>query len=61
MVVFGGYDSSFRTGDVDLAAIYEYTTGAFIQQVERNQERFPKDLMFRLDAGTLARNDCIFF
>ena len=34
--------------DADLAAIYGYTTGAFNQQVKRNQERFPEDLMFQL-------------
>ena len=34
--------------DADLAAIYGYTTKAFNQQVKRNLNKFPDDLMFVL-------------
>ena len=34
--------------DADLAALYGVTTGALIQAVTRNLERFPKDFMFQL-------------
>ena len=39
--------------DVDLAAIYGYTTKAFNQQVKRNEERFPEDFRFQLTAEEL--------
>ncbi len=39
--------------DVDLAAIYGYTTKAFNQQVKRNEERFPDDFRFQLTAEEL--------
>ena len=35
--------------DFDLAKIYGYTTKAFNQQVKNNKEKFPNDLMFRLN------------
>ncbi|MGN0389708.1 MAG: ORF6N domain-containing protein [Wujia sp.] len=35
--------------DADLAKIYGYTTKAFNQQVKRNIERFPEDMMFQLN------------
>ena len=35
--------------DVDLARIYGYETKAFNQQVKRNIERFPIDMMFQLN------------
>lgn len=34
--------------DFDLAEIYGYTTGAFNQQVKRNEDKFPADFRFRL-------------
>lgn len=34
--------------DADLAEIYGYETKAFNQQVKRNIERFPEDMMFQL-------------
>ena len=34
--------------DADLATIYGYETKAFNQQVKRNIERFPTDMMFQL-------------
>lgn len=34
--------------DSDLAKIYGYSTKAFNQQVKRNIERFPEDMMFQL-------------
>jgi len=34
--------------DADLAKLYGVTTGALIQAVKRNIERFPKDFMFQL-------------
>ncbi len=34
--------------DRDLAPLYGVTTGALNQAVKRNQERFPRDFMFRL-------------
>ena len=35
--------------DFDLAKIYEYTTKAFNQQVNRNIEKFPMDFMFKVN------------
>lgn len=35
--------------DADLAKIYGYSTNAFNQQVKRNIERFPEDMMFQLN------------
>ena len=37
--------------DRDLAELYGVTTKAFNQAVKRNQDRFPKDFMFRLTAN----------
>lgn len=37
--------------DADLAALYEVETKVLLQAVKRNQERFPVDFMFQLDAG----------
>ena len=34
--------------DRDLAALYQVSTKAFNQAVQRNLERFPDDFMFRL-------------
>ena len=34
--------------DVDLAAIYGYTTGRFNEQVKNNIERFDEDFRFQL-------------
>lgn len=34
--------------DADLAAMYQVTTSALIQAVERNRDRFPADFMFQL-------------
>lgn len=40
--------------DADLAAFYGETTKRFNQQVSRNRERFPADLMFQLDEQEYA-------
>jgi len=37
--------------DASLAALYDVPTGALIQAVKRNIERFPGDFMFQLNAG----------
>ena len=34
--------------DIDLAALYDVTTGRFNEQVKRNRARFPTDFMFEL-------------
>ena len=34
--------------DAELAALYGVTTGALLQAVKRNQERFPEDFMIQL-------------
>ena len=34
--------------DEDLATMYQVTTGALIQAVKRNRDRFPADFMFQL-------------
>ena len=39
--------------DADLAEIYGYETKAFNQQVKRNIERFPEDMMFQLTDSEL--------
>ncbi len=41
--------------DFELAKIYGYTTTAFNQQVQRNIEKFPEDLMFQLDKNELTK------
>lgn len=40
--------------DASLAALYEVPTGALVQAVKRNRERFPQDFMFQLTAGEWA-------
>lgn len=48
--------------DVDLAKIYGYETKAFNQQVKRNIERFPADMMFQLkddEAKELSRSQIV--
>jgi len=40
--------------DADLADLYGVTTGALIQAVTRNRERFPRDFLFRLTEQDLA-------
>lgn len=37
--------------EADLAALYGVTTSALVQAVKRNDERFPDNFMFQLDAG----------
>ena len=37
--------------DTDLAELYEVTTGNLNLAVQRNMERFPEDLMFKLSTG----------
>jgi hypothetical protein len=37
--------------DASLATLYDVPTGALIQAVKRNIERFPGDFMFQLNAG----------
>jgi len=34
--------------DTELAMLYGVTTGALVQAVKRNEERFPADFMFQL-------------
>lgn len=41
--------------DVDLAALYEVTTGALNQAVKRNASRFPSDFAFRLGRVEASR------
>jgi len=41
--------------DADLAKIYGVTTTRLNQQVNRNQERFPQDFLFRLTKEELER------
>jgi hypothetical protein len=40
--------------DADLAALYGVSTGALLQAVRRNPERFPADFMFQLSNQELA-------
>jgi len=40
--------------DANLAALYGVPTGALVQAVKRNLERFPEDFMFQLTAGEWA-------
>ena len=40
--------------DADLARIYEVETGALVQGVKRNLERFPQDFIFQLSFQELA-------
>jgi hypothetical protein len=40
--------------DTNLAALYGVPTGALVQAVKRNLERFPADFMFQLTAGEWA-------
>jgi hypothetical protein len=40
--------------DHDLASLYGVTTGALIQAVKRNSERFPVDFMFQLSEDEFA-------
>jgi hypothetical protein len=40
--------------DHDLASLYGVTTGALIQAVKRNSERFPGDFMFQLSEDEFA-------
>ncbi len=40
--------------DADLAALYGVPTGALVQAVKRNSERFPADFMFQLTAKEVA-------
>ena len=46
--------------DSDLAILYEVSTGALIQAVKRNMERFPDDFMQRMTAqevkGLISQN-----
>ena len=36
--------------DSDLAVLYDVQTGALVQAVKRNAERFPADFMFQLSS-----------
>lgn len=48
--------------DSDLAKIYGYETRAFNQQVKRNNERFPEDMMFQLnedETSELSRSQIV--
>jgi len=40
--------------DANLASLYGVPTGALVQAVKRNLERFPEDFMFQLTAGEWA-------
>ena len=40
--------------DAELAELYGVTTGALLQAVKRNQERFPEDFMIQLTAEEWA-------
>lgn len=40
--------------DVDLAALYDVSTGCFNEQVRRNHERFPTDSTFQMTNQGLA-------
>ncbi len=40
--------------DANLAVLYGVPTGALVQAVKRNLERFPEDFMFQLTAGEWA-------
>ena len=44
--------------DRDIARLYGVETGALNRQVKRNQERFPKDFMFRLSADEWENLKC---
>jgi hypothetical protein len=41
--------------DADLAALYDVETRILVQAVKRNQERFPEDFMFQLEATEVER------
>ena len=48
--------------DFELAKIYGYTTKAFNQQVKRNIDKFPEDLMFKLskeETDTISRSQIV--
>ncbi len=48
--------------DFEIAKIYGYTTKAFNQQVKRNIQKFPEDLMFQLskeEADTISRSQIV--
>jgi hypothetical protein len=49
--------------DTDLAALYAVKTGALIQAVKRNIERFPDDFMFqsKKDESELLRSQTVIF
>lgn len=40
--------------DADLAALYGVPTGALVQAIKRNSERFPVDFMFQVTAAEFA-------
>lgn len=40
--------------DVHLAALYGVPTGALMQAVKRNRERFPDDFMFQLSSDEVG-------
>ena len=44
--------------DRDVARLYGVATGALNRQVKRNEERFPKDFMFRLSAEEWGNLKC---
>ena len=44
--------------DRDIARLYGVETGALNRQIKRNQERFPKDFMFRLSADEWENLKC---
>lgn len=46
--------------DSDLAELYGVETGALNRAVRRNQDRFPDDFMFRLDAREMENLICQF-
>jgi hypothetical protein len=41
--------------DFDLASLYGVVTGALLQAVRRNRNRFPADFMFALSAQEVTR------
>lgn len=46
--------------DMHLAALYQVATGNFNRAVQRNQDRFPEDFIFQLDATETADLKCQF-
>lgn len=46
--------------DVDLAALYQVTTGDLVRAVKRNHERFPEDFMFQLSTAEFHNLRCQF-